>query len=426
MMRTFVSQRGETINVNRVLAKRNTDGLLNDQEAMTLFLNQRAHNNNRNQVLDSSRILKRDLESAKEHDERARLMFLYEQAHNNNVNQVVDPSDGSFNKRQLAKRDLSDSWASKMFLYQKDHNNNLPVVRAKRATKQDSNAKAMFLYQQAHNNNLNQVIDSTVQNVRHKRGAHLADHEARRLFLLQKGHNNNMNQVFDPTVNNIRPHHVSKRDTFQDLLAKQIFASRLAPNNNRRFKRETESDMLATRMFLLQKAHNNNQILVDDQRRLVKRDAERTPLNDEAVNQLFLNQKAHNNNQNQVYDASASNLNEDDQMGHRRVKRQLVNDPNQSNQVIHKVDGPIKADPHKEQEKEHHDEHAHASNSLKSSHSAIGVTLVLGFVFMLIVDQIGGKFSHRHAPSLDAQSIRSKISFVTTLGLVVHAAGRLA
>lgn len=34
------------------------------------------------------------------------------------------------------------------------------------------------------------------------------------------------------------------------------------------------------------------------------------------------------------------------------------------------------------------------------NHSAIGVTLVLGFVFMLIIDQIGGKISHgRHLPS---------------------------
>ena len=35
-----------------------------------------------------------------------------------------------------------------------------------------------------------------------------------------------------------------------------------------------------------------------------------------------------------------------------------------------------------------------------ANHSAIGVTLVIGFIFMLIVDQIGGKVSHRHLPSL--------------------------
>ena len=31
-----------------------------------------------------------------------------------------------------------------------------------------------------------------------------------------------------------------------------------------------------------------------------------------------------------------------------------------------------------------------------TSHSAIGITLVLGFVFMLIIDHIGGKISHGH------------------------------
>jgi zinc transporter 9 len=36
-----------------------------------------------------------------------------------------------------------------------------------------------------------------------------------------------------------------------------------------------------------------------------------------------------------------------------------------------------------------HEENGHG-------HSAIGITLVLGFVFMLIVDQIGGKMSHNH------------------------------
>jgi hypothetical protein len=35
------------------------------------------------------------------------------------------------------------------------------------------------------------------------------------------------------------------------------------------------------------------------------------------------------------------------------------------------------------------------SESNENAHSAIGVTLVLGFIFMLIVDQIGGKISHR-------------------------------
>ena len=38
-------------------------------------------------------------------------------------------------------------------------------------------------------------------------------------------------------------------------------------------------------------------------------------------------------------------------------------------------------------------EELHGGHS-EGSHSAIGVTLVLGFVFMLIVDQIGGQIGH--------------------------------
>ena len=44
---------------------------------------------------------------------------------------------------------------------------------------------------------------------------------------------------------------------------------------------------------------------------------------------------------------------------------------------------------------EKHSEHKH-----ENAHSAIGVTLVLGFVFMLIIDQIGGKMSHRSHSNL--------------------------
>lgn len=93
------------------------------------------------------------------------------------------------------------------------------------------------------------------------------------------------------------------------------------------------------------------------------------------------------------------------------------------------------------------DDHDHGkSEESIISHSGIGATLVLGFVFMLFIDQIGGKISHNHHQSifkiylllkimvnrisiflvLDSQAIRNKITFTTTLGLVVHAAGILA
>ena len=48
---------------------------------------------------------------------------------------------------------------------------------------------------------------------------------------------------------------------------------------------------------------------------------------------------------------------------------------------------------------EHHGatEHEH-HHSTTDVHSLIGVTLVSGFIFMLIVDQIGGAHAHSHGP----------------------------
>ncbi|KAL6105188.1 slc39a9 [Pungitius sinensis] len=63
--------------------------------------------------------------------------------------------------------------------------------------------------------------------------------------------------------------------------------------------------------------------------------------------------------------------------------------------------------------------HEHSHEQL---HACIGVSLVLGFVFMLLVDQIGS--SHVHSTEgLDPEAARvSSSKITTTLGLVVHAA----
>ncbi|CAH2328340.1 zinc transporter ZIP9 [Pelobates cultripes] len=53
-------------------------------------------------------------------------------------------------------------------------------------------------------------------------------------------------------------------------------------------------------------------------------------------------------------------------------------------------------------------------------HAYIGVSLVLGFVFMLLVDQIGSSHMHSADDPEAARAASSKIT--TTLGLVVHAA----
>lgn len=62
-------------------------------------------------------------------------------------------------------------------------------------------------------------------------------------------------------------------------------------------------------------------------------------------------------------------------------------------------------------------EHEHSHEQL---HACIGVSLVLGFVFMLLVDQIGSSHVHSSEDPESARVASSKIT--TTLGLVVHAA----
>ncbi|XP_061699742.1 zinc transporter ZIP9 [Syngnathoides biaculeatus] len=61
--------------------------------------------------------------------------------------------------------------------------------------------------------------------------------------------------------------------------------------------------------------------------------------------------------------------------------------------------------------------HEHGQEHL---HACIGVSLVLGFVFMLLVDQIGSSHMHSAEDSESARVASSKMT--TTLGLVVHAA----
>nr|XP_004649345.2 zinc transporter ZIP9 [Jaculus jaculus] len=68
-------------------------------------------------------------------------------------------------------------------------------------------------------------------------------------------------------------------------------------------------------------------------------------------------------------------------------------------------------------EHDHSHDHSHDHTQL---HAYIGVSLVLGFVFMLLVDQIGSSHVHSTDDPETARPTSSKIT--TTLGLVVHAA----
>lgn len=73
---------------------------------------------------------------------------------------------------------------------------------------------------------------------------------------------------------------------------------------------------------------------------------------------------------------------------------------------------------------EHSHDHNEKHHAHGTEHSGIGISLVLGFIFMLVIDNLGAKIGHGHSHShqlLDS-SIRNKVTFTTTLGLVVHAA----
>jgi len=65
--------------------------------------------------------------------------------------------------------------------------------------------------------------------------------------------------------------------------------------------------------------------------------------------------------------------------------------------------------------------HHHENESGVELHSWIGVALVLGFVFMLLVDQIGGHM-HSHAGAAEPSGGQNRNKITATLGLVVHAA----
>lgn len=90
---------------------------------------------------------------------------------------------------------------------------------------------------------------------------------------------------------------------------------------------------------------------------------------------------------------------------------------------------------------ESHDEHHHQTSNvahdhdhdMSEEHSKIGVSLVTGFIFMLLVDQIGGSMHSHGGPSVASPSTSSDLEsaivgaqnrnkMTATLGLVVHAA----
>lgn len=96
-------------------------------------------------------------------------------------------------------------------------------------------------------------------------------------------------------------------------------------------------------------------------------------------------------------------------------------------------------------EETHHESHNHSHSELEGIDRTIGLSLILGFLFMLLIDQIASKSSggsHQSVPSSDIESGSSPKSsprknrtssvshshnhhgttWTTTLGLLVHAA----
>ena len=79
-----------------------------------------------------------------------------------------------------------------------------------------------------------------------------------------------------------------------------------------------------------------------------------------------------------------------------------------------------------------HQEHGHTDSGSPTpgeeehhenpGHHLIGVALVLGFIFMLIIDQVASSRSGPRDPEGGRGSGRGAVSWTATLGLVVHAA----
>lgn len=95
------------------------------------------------------------------------------------------------------------------------------------------------------------------------------------------------------------------------------------------------------------------------------------------------------------------------------------------------VEEAIAPTPHKSAvvEDELHEHHEHSNN-----HKVVGISLLLGFVSMLLVDQCSGSHGHTHSPEINLDKLnQSKVGtarqgqssgkgMTATIGLVVHAA----
>ena len=64
--------------------------------------------------------------------------------------------------------------------------------------------------------------------------------------------------------------------------------------------------------------------------------------------------------------------------------------------AVEGVNSAAAVDNHAEADKDH--QHGHEHHDMTEEHSIIGISLVVGFIFMLLVDQMGGSL-HSHSSS---------------------------
>lgn len=236
---------------------------------------------------------------------------------------------------------------------------------------------------------------------------------------------------------------VEKNDLSSELTDEQkleLFLNQLFQNNNLRMKlvdrqyiadgvgEPTASDRAQFRTFMFSISKNNNIVTVDKRASASATHEHSSQLTDQQLLELFLNQLNKNNNRVRVLVKRGGKLSDQqlvssflttlssyfnlnampvvddaqveqstnltmiiDNEAPTRHKRDLAQE---KKAILERLDSELDAKPKdpKSLESEKYEEHSHSGSD---AHSAIGVTLILGFVFMLVVDQIGGKYGHR-------------------------------
>lgn len=362
-----------------------------DYEKFDRFLNQTSAQMRLNKML-----IKRDLT---EHDIIEINLFLSRISAQNTNTRLI--------KRMILTNE--DHEKLELFLNQLSANVNMPkLLRSVDKNKGDKYLIELF---HSHIYDVNQIVKLVKREELTEE-----DYEKLQVFLNRLSANKSANKLLDKRTSETTVHSNTEMDTFSvNLLKSQLQSKTYVFDSfdydklelvlNRMFSnisankviRSIESDQYLMELFINRLSAGNRNT------RLIKRIA----LNKEDYNKIdiFLSQISAHMNMPKVID---------------RVRRAVGDSQDKKPENMIKSDENIKDKT--KTNNDHDEDHSHGQEESGPAHSSIGVTLVLGFIFMLIVDQIGGKVSHRPHTVLDTQAIRNKITFTTTLGLVVHSA----